>query len=55
MKETMMRPDQKTLVDDLRRKHQGHTADRVQALNEFAFERFKRDLLRRHAADGVFA
>lgn len=46
--------DKERLIDDLRRKGQGFTADRVAHLSDVGFEIFKRDLLARYAADGRF-
>jgi hypothetical protein len=50
-----MTRDQQRLVADLRRNQQGFTADRVAALGEASFENFKRDILRRFAAEGIFS
>lgn len=42
------------LAEDLRRNGQTYTAGRVEALSDIGFQRFKRDLLCRYAADGKF-
>jgi hypothetical protein len=49
-----MPKDQQALIEDLRLNRQDHTADRVEALNEFEFARFKRTILRRFAAEWNF-
>ena len=50
----MSNKEQQQLAADLRRNGQSHTAERVEALSDIGFQIFKRDLLRRYAADGAF-